>query len=73
MALLYRHVLELQVQAEEAQVTSIRVTELEAELQKTVAQGGEMFIQGQGSIKKELLKYFPSEDFSWIDNIFSEE
>lgn len=32
-----------------------------------------MFVQGQDSMKKELVKRFPSEDFYWIDYIFPEE
>lgn len=46
VALLHRQVLELQAQAEGAQVASTKVVELEAEMQETVAQDGEMFIQG---------------------------
>lgn len=45
MALLQCQVLELQAQPEGAQAASTRVTELEAELKETMAQGGEMFIQ----------------------------
>lgn len=32
-----------------------------------------MFVQGQYFIKKELIKRFSAEDFSWIDDIFPEE
>lgn len=32
-----------------------------------------MFIEGEDSIKKEGIKHFPTEDFSWIDDIFPEE
>lgn len=32
-----------------------------------------MFIEGQDSAKKELLKCFPTEYFSQIDDIFPEE
>lgn len=32
-----------------------------------------MFIEGQGFVKKELVKCFPIEDFTWIDEIFPEE
>lgn len=31
-----------------------------------------MFIQGQDLVK-ELVKHFPFKDFSWIDDILSEE
>lgn len=32
-----------------------------------------MFVQDQGSVKKELMKHYPYEDFSWIDDILPEE
>lgn len=32
-----------------------------------------MFIEGEDSVKKERIKQFPIEDFSWIDDIFPEE
>lgn len=32
-----------------------------------------MFIEGQDSIKKELVKHFPIENFAWIDDNFLEE
>lgn len=32
-----------------------------------------MFVEGQGLIKKELVRRFPFEDFTWIDSIFPEE
>lgn len=32
-----------------------------------------MFVEGQDSVKKELVKRFPIEDFSWIDDIFPKE
>lgn len=73
VALLHCQVLDLQAPAERAWATLTRVAELEVELQETVAQGGEMFIQGQDSVRKELVKWFPSEDFSWINDIFPEE
>ncbi|XP_021600743.1 uncharacterized protein LOC110606304 [Manihot esculenta] len=43
-------------QAEEARVASTKVAELEVELQETVAQGEEMFVQGKDSVRKELVK-----------------
>lgn len=73
VALLHRQVLELQAQAEEARAASIRAAELETELQVTVAQVGEMFGKGQDSIKKEFVKMFPSEVFTWINDIFPKE
>lgn len=60
-------------QVQESQASSNRVVELEVELQDTVARGEEMLIEGQDSVKKELIKRFPTEDFSKIDNIFSKE
>lgn len=47
VALLQYQVLEFQAQAEKARATSTRVAKLEAKLQDTVAQGEEMFVQGQ--------------------------
>lgn len=38
-----------------------------------MAQGGEMFVEGQDSVKKELVKRFSSENFAWIDDILPEE
>lgn len=32
-----------------------------------------MFVEGQESVKRELVKRFPSKDFSWIDDILLEE
>lgn len=32
-----------------------------------------MFIEGQDSVKKEMIKHFSTEDFAWIDDIFLEE
>lgn len=32
-----------------------------------------MLIEGQNSVKKELVKRFPSEDFTYIDDIFPEQ
>lgn len=32
-----------------------------------------MFVDGQDSVKKELIKRFSTEDFSWFDDIFLEE
>lgn len=32
-----------------------------------------MFIEGQDSFKKELVKNFLAEDFAWIDDIFPKE
>lgn len=32
-----------------------------------------MFIEGQSSVKKELVKRFPTKNFAWIYDIFSEE
>lgn len=32
-----------------------------------------MFVQGQNFVKKALLKCFPADDFSWIDDIFPDE
>lgn len=64
MALLHRQVQELQCQAEEAWVASTRIIKLEAKLHETVTQDREMFVQGQDSIKKGLLKGFSTEDFS---------
>lgn len=44
--LLQCQILELQTKAKEVQAASTRVIELEAELKVTVAQGGEIFVQG---------------------------
>lgn len=49
------------------------MAELEAELQEMVARGREIFVQVQDSLKKELTRRFPAEDFSWIDDIFPDE
>lgn len=49
------------------------MAELEVEFQETVAWGREMFVQEQDSIKTELIRRFPTEDFSWIENIFLNE
>lgn len=73
VAILQWKVQEQQSQAQEKRATTDRITELEAELQETVAQGGEIFVVGQNSVKKELVKSFPIENFAWIDNIFLEE
>lgn len=32
-----------------------------------------MFVEGQDSVKKELVKRFSSENFAWIDDILPEE
>lgn len=64
---------ELQSQAQESRAIINRVTELKAEFQETVAWGGQIFVKGQDFMKKELIKLFPIEDFSWIDNIFPKE
>lgn len=45
---------------------STTATELERELQKIVVQGGEMFMRGQDSVKKEL-------SLSFIDGQVFEE
>lgn len=65
------HVTELQwqVQARQAkaiekQATNDRVTELKHELKDTMAHSGEMCIEGQDFVKKELTKHFLIEDFS---------
>lgn len=73
VAMLQRQVQELQSQVEENWATSTRIIELEAELQETLAWGGEIFVEGQDLVKKELVKWFPSEEFSKTDNIFLEE
>lgn len=59
-------ILQLQegVEEEEAQATTSKVAELEAKFKEIVAWDGEIFIQGQDSIKKELVNHFPVEDFS---------
>lgn len=31
-----------------------------------------MFFEGQDLVRKELVKWFPSTDFAWTDNIFLE-
>lgn len=49
------------------------MAKLEADLQETMAWDGEIFIKGQDSMKKELIRHFSTEDFSWIDNIFLDE
>lgn len=38
-----------------------------------MAWGGEMFVQGQDSVMKELIRRFPTYDFFWINDIFSDE
>lgn len=38
-----------------------------------MAWGRGMFVQNQDSVKKELIRGFPSKDFSWIDNMFPDE
>lgn len=38
-----------------------------------MAWGGEIFIEGQDFIKKELIKRYLLEDFSWIDDILPKE
>lgn len=58
---------------EENRAAFNRIVKLEAELQETVARRGEMFVEGQDSIKKEVVKKFPSKNFTWIDDIFLEE
>lgn len=58
---------------QENRALSDKIAELEAELQDTVAQGGEMFLEDQDSVKKELIKRYPLEDFSGIDDILLEE
>lgn len=45
-------------------MASTRVAELKIEFKETVAQGGEIFIQGRDSVKNELMKHCPLEDFS---------
>lgn len=74
------HVTELQwqVQARQAkaiekQATNDRVTELKHELKDTMAHSGEMCIEGQDFVKKELTKHFLIEDFSQIDKIFHDD
>lgn len=64
---------ELQFQAKEVWASISRVTKLEAKLKETMVRGGEMFVQGQDSIKKELAKHFSVEEFSWIDDMFLNE
>lgn len=64
VVLLQYQVLELKAQADRAQAASTRIAELEAELKKIVAQSGEIFIQGQDSVKMELMKHFSFENFS---------
>lgn len=60
MAQLQCQVLELQTQAEGAQAASTRIIELETELKETVAQSGEMFVQGHDSVKElTMLVYLP--------------
>lgn len=73
MAILQCQVQELQSQVEENQATSTRIVELEVEFQGTMAREGEMFFEGQDMVKKELVKWFSSEAFSWIDDIFPKE
>lgn len=63
----------MQSQTEENQAASTRIAELDAELQETMARGREILVEGQDSIKKELVKRFPFEDFTWIDDIFPKE
>lgn len=38
-----------------------------------MVRGREMFVEGQDSMKKELIKRFLTENFSWIDDIFTED
>lgn len=73
VTMLQRQVQKLWSQAKESQAATSRVAKLEVELEETVARGGEIFVQGQDSVKRELAKRFPAKDFSWIDDIFSDE
>lgn len=63
---------ELQSQAQKNRATIDRIIDLEA-LKEMVALGGEMLIEDQDLVKKELLKHFPTEEFSQIDDIFPKE
>lgn len=56
VVILQCQVQELQSQVEQACATTYKVAELEVEFQDMIAWGGEMFIQGQYSIKKDLIK-----------------
>lgn len=38
-----------------------------------VARDGEMFVKGEDSVKKELIKCFATENFFWISDIFPKE
>lgn len=73
MAILQWQVQEFQSRAEENQAASNRIAKLEAELQEIVAWRREMFTEGQDLIKKELMKWFPTENFAWIGGIFPDE
>lgn len=63
----------LQAEAMEKWATDDKVIELKNELKDMVARGGDMFIEGQDSMKEELIKHFLIEDFSWIDDILPKE
>lgn len=63
----------MQSQAQETRVAIDRVVGLEVEFQEMVAWGEEMFIQGQDYVKNELIRQFPTEEFSWTDDIFLDE
>lgn len=52
VAKLHRQVQMLQAQAQEIEPLLKKVAELESELQRTVARGGEMFVEGQDSVKE---------------------
>lgn len=58
-ALLKEKVKMLEAQAIGAQTFAARVIELEQELKDTMNHRGEMFVEGQDSVKKVLIKRFP--------------
>lgn len=68
VAELQQQVQALQAEAMEKRASTDKVAELEKEFKDMVACGGEMFVEGQNSVKK-FIKCFPIENFSWIDEI----